>query len=205
MPPLAPGAVPSGYWSVRPAATAREPWATRADLLLGVVVVAVLALVGVLAGWVWARVSLHGVSWLHLGPVAPARGYVLGPNAIMPGEGENFIAADARFAMIGAVLGVVAAVLVWLRAAWRGPLAALALAVGGLVGSLIADAVGRAHGGGQASGATNSVITLQLQVHARVLLLVQALVALFVYVMLTLWARRDDLGRAGRARAARAG
>ena len=117
--------LPSG----RPAA---EPWVTRGDLRFAAFVVAGLAVTGALAGLVWG-------AWSR----TATRGLVYTKTAIIPDQTEGFISSDGRFAVITAVIGLVAAVIVWRWRGARGPFTAAALAGGCALGAFITDLVGR--------------------------------------------------------------
>jgi hypothetical protein len=162
----------------------REAMVTRADVVLAVLTVVVLVVVGVLLGLLWAKISPHR-----------PRGYVV-QGGIIADETEAFIAGDGRFAIITALAGLVAAVALWTRPAWRGPAAIGGLVVGGVLGALATDGIGRLVGGGQASAPVGQAIdALPLQVHALSLLAIEALVAVLVYGLLVVFSNRDDLGR----------
>ncbi len=163
---------------------------TRADLVRALVIVVVLAVIGALAGLVWA-------AWSPKGP----RALILSPGVFVPDETESFVAGDGRFLAIAAVLGVAAALVVWFRRPLRGVAAALALVVGGVAGSLLMLLTGHLSGGGDGTGraiANSSQrysAQLPLTVHADGVLLVQAAVSALVFGLLVAFAVRDDLGR----------
>lgn len=167
----------------------------RADRLLQLraagLVLAVLAVLGVVLGPVWELWS----------PPGPA-GAVL-PQGIQADETEAFVAGDGRFTLIVLIVGVLAAVAAWylpaLRRA-RGPYVALALAVGGVAGAALTEYVGyliRGQGSHFAcDSATGRCIDhLPLTVHMHALLLVEAVVATLGYSLFTAFAVADDLGR----------
>ena len=164
---------------------------TRTDVVRGVVIVAVLAVVGALAGLLWA-------AWSPKGP----RAIILRPGVYVPDETESFVAGDGRFLVIAAALGLVAALVVWFRRPLRGVAAALALILGGIIGSLLMLLVGHLTGGGDGTGRSIPDSTqrysaeLPLTVHAEGVLLVQATVSALVFGLLVAFAVRDDLGRA---------
>lgn len=161
----------------------RAPWFVRRDLYAGAWIVGTLALVGVPLGLIWPAVSPR------------TAGLVLQSGAIIPDETEGFIGADGWFALLTAVAGLVAAIVVWTRRPWRGPAAVLSLAVGGVAGALVAALVGRLAGGGHAGGKPGALITLPVSVHAIGLLFLEAAVAVLVYGLLVAFTARDDLGR----------
>ena len=178
-----PAAVP-----VRPAR--RLSPAGAAQLRTGAVIVLALAVIGVVLGLVW----------LWWSPARPI-GFVIAPHAVQPDETEAFVAADGRFAALTAGVGLLAGVVVWCLRSVRGPVAALALAVGGLAGALLTETVGHAFGGGASSGKTQTVIThLPLSVHMTGLRVLEAAAAVVVYGLLVSFAASDDLGRPDRSR-----
>jgi hypothetical protein len=146
--------------------------------------VAVLAAVGALAGLIWS-------AWDN----GATRGLVYTKTAIIPDQTEGFISTDGRFVVITGVIGLVAGSVAWLLRAHRGPTVAAALVLGGLAGALLTDVVGRATGGGTDSGTVNTLIArLPLRVHAHGILVIEAILALAVYVTCAMVARPDDLG-----------
>jgi hypothetical protein len=111
-------------------------------------------------------------------------------------ETEQWVAADGRFAVIAAVLGVAFALLAWRVRRVRGALPVLALTVGGIVGGLLTELVGRVLKGGASGGPVNTRHAhLNLVVHMHGLLFLEALVAVLVYAVLVAFAAQDDLGR----------
>ena len=165
-----------------------DRWATREDLRAGAVIVVVLAAVGAALGplWVW---------WSPSGPL----GLVVAPHAIQVDENESFVAVDGRFAVLTAIVGVLAGLVVWFLRSARGPVAAAALAAGGFAGALCTEGVGRLIDNGTDSAPVNTVIRhLPLAVHATALRLLEPLLALLVYSVFTAFAADDELGRAHR-------
>ena len=161
-----------------------DPWATRSDLRSAAVIVVVLAVAGALLGLIWQDISPR------------TKGFVYLPNAIIPQENESLIAADGRFVLLTAAVGAVVAMAAWLHRPSRGPVVAVALAAGGLLGALLTEVVGQATGGGESGGSLNATITMQVSVHARGLLFVEAALALLIYEICAVFSKRDDLGRA---------
>lgn len=184
---------PPGGWAppapetlVQPAAPAdatRVPWVTRREVRAALIVIGVLAVVGVLAGLVW-------LWW------SPSRGIALalGPHSLIPDETENFIAADGRYAVVTAVVGLVAAILCWRWKSVRGPVMAVGLTVGAGVGAGLTALVGRLFGGGVSGAASQKIITPHLELRALGLLALEAAVALLVYGLSVTVSARDDLG-----------
>ncbi|HKC29502.1 MAG TPA: hypothetical protein VKB75_15920 [Jatrophihabitans sp.] len=174
--------------------TAGEPMTTgvaaetRADLRIALQVVLVLAALGAALGLVWA--------W-WAGP--QQRAYVLAPGQLYPfDETERMAAADGRYLVIVAAVGLVASVaLWWWRAANRGALLLVALIVGGLAGAALTAWIGYLSGGGTYSGKRGTTIAhLPLSLHMRGLLFIEPALATMVYGLLAAFAARDDLDRA---------
>ncbi len=168
-----------------------ERWITRADVVFGGSVVVGLAVVGVPVGLIWQLIS----------PGRPAGFRYAGGPVFAFEESEAMIAADGRFVLLTAIVGLLAGGGAWLVVSRRGAITAAALALGGLAGAVVADLVGWATGGGSASAPAETLIKhLPLRVHAAPFLLIEALLALLVYLLGALFTRRDDLGRTGAAR-----
>lgn len=162
-------------------------WGDRDDLRAGAVLIVVLAAVGAALGplWIW---------WSPAGPL----GLVVAKSSVQVDETETFAAVDGRFAVLTGIVGIVAGFVVWSVRNRRGPVLAASLAVGGLVGALCTEGVGRLIDTGTDSAPVNTVIRhLPLAVHATALRLLEPLLALLVYSVLTAFAADDDLGRPG--------
>ncbi len=182
--PAAPAAEPTRTSDGR-AATLLVRWAPADELRVGLLVVVGLAVLGALLGILWQR-------WSPPGPL----GFVVAPHAVQADETEAFVAADGRFAVISLGVGLPSGLLLWLRRATRGPVAVVALAVGGLAGALLTNLVGHLLAGGRSSGPMNTLIAhLPLTVHMRGLLLLEAASAVLVYCVCAAFAPDDDLGR----------
>lgn len=167
-------------------------WGNRDDLRSGAVVIAALAAIGAALGplWIW---------WSPPGPL----GLVVAKSSIQVDETETFAAVDGRYAVLTGAVGIVAGFVVWSMRRTRGPVLAASLAVGGLVGALCTEGVGRLIDTGSDSAPVNTVIRhLPLAVHATALRLLEPLLALLVYSVLTAFAADDDLGRPDPAAAA---
>ncbi len=165
----------------------------RRDLRVAAVLAALLAVFGIPLGLLW------GI-WSPPGPEAR----ILRPGVFIPGETEAFVAADGRYLVITAAVGLVAGLVAWRLTTHRGPLVLLGLVVGGLVGSLLMELFGHLIGGGSFTGktfhyedGTSRVYTAQLPVslHVHGLLFAQSTVAVLVYGLFVAFAVRDDLGR----------
>jgi Protein of unknown function (DUF2567) len=151
----------------------------------GAVLVAALAVIGLPLGLIWQAISPHSV------------GYVAAAHTVIPDQSEAFIAADARFVLLTGAVGLAAGVIVWSRAAWRGPAMMTALAVGGLAGALVAAWVGQTVGGGHSMGPVQTLVRLPIAVRAHGLLFVEALAAVALCCLFAAFAKRDDLRRRG--------
>jgi hypothetical protein len=161
--------------------------ATLGDVRVAVVLTLVLAVVGAVLGLVWSVWS---------GP--QQRAFVLAPGKLEPfDEVETMAGADARYLVLVAATGLLAAVLAWvLRAGNRGPLVTLALGVGGLAGAALTWWIGYLTGGGTYDGAAGTLIRhLPLTLHMHGLLFVEPALATLVYGLFVAFAVRDDLGR----------
>lgn len=172
-----------------PVAPAPEPATpgTRADLRIGAIMVAALAVVGVVLGPIWSAWS---------GP--QQRAYVIGPERLYPfDEVETMAAADGRYLLLTGVVGLAAGGLAWFRLRdHRGPVIVLALVAGGLAGAALTWGVGHLTGGGTYSGRKGTTIAhLPLTLHMHGLLFLEAGLAALVYGLFTAFAARDDLGR----------
>lgn len=163
--------------------TPRPAW--RDDpLRMALTIVAVLVLLGVLLGLVWAW-------WSPAGPP----GVELKAGTVQIDESETFAAGDGRFAVLTGGLGLVAALAVWFARSVRGPLVALGLVVGGLLGAWLTATVGHLAGGGTNHGPANTEIPhLPLNVHLTGMILLEAALAALLYSVLAAFAVSDDLG-----------
>jgi hypothetical protein len=154
-------------------------------------VIAALAVVGALLGFVWQ-------AWAPPGPA----GAVL-PKGIQADETEAFVSGDGKFALIVLIVGLIAGTAAFLAPALRrarGPYVALGLAVGGFVGAALTEWVGYlVRGSGKSFACTASsghcIDHLPLTVHMHALLLVEAILAVLVYSLFVAFAVDDDLGR----------
>jgi uncharacterized membrane protein YedE/YeeE len=159
---------------------------TRADLRFAALVALGLAVLGAVLGLIW-------MAW---SPAQP-RAFVYAPGkSFTYEESEAWVATDGRFLVLTGSLGLVAAVLAWLRVRNRGPLVLLALIVGGLGGAYLARYVGYLTGGGNYTGKLDTIIThLPVSLHIPGLVFVEPAIAALVYGMLVAFATHDDLGR----------
>jgi hypothetical protein len=159
---------------------------TRADLRIAGVLAVGLAVLGAVLGFVWS-------AWSG----AQQRAYVIAAGQLYPfDEVETRAAADGRYLVIVAAVGLLAGLLTWLlRSANRGPLVLLGLEIGALGGAALTWWVGYLSGGGTDVGKTNTIIAhLPLSLHMHGLLFVEPAVAALVYGLFVAFAARDDLG-----------
>lgn len=178
-----------------PAAPEYDAARERTDQLrAGGVIVAVLAVIGALLGPVWEL-------WSPPGPAG-----VILPAGIQADESEAWVAADGRFALITAIVGLIAGLLAWylprLRRV-RGPYVVLALAVGGFAGAGLTALVGwalRGDGKHFTCGSATCINHLPLTVQMRGLWFLEPFLAVLVYGLFVAFAVADDLGRPDRPR-----
>ncbi|WP_052069290.1 hypothetical protein [Streptacidiphilus albus] len=105
----------------------------RTDLLLGLALIAGSAVLGLLMGLLWERVAPKVPLYADTSDI-----YLSDP------EGEQAITADAYFAIIGAVIGLLLAALAYWRTRARdvGVGVPVGLALGGLLGGYLAMRLG---------------------------------------------------------------
>ena len=161
----------------------------RRQLKAAGVLVAVLAVVGALLGLVWE-------AWSPPGPA----GAVL-PAGIQADETEQWVAGDARYALMMIILGLVAGFVAWYLPALRrvrGPYVAAGVALGCLAAAGLTDLVGwavRGDGSTYPCGVGHCIDHLPLTVHMHGLWFAGPFVATLVYGLFVAFAVADDLGR----------
>lgn len=160
-----------------------ESWAGPGDVRAAALLAGGLIVVGILAGVFWSAISPH------------AQGVVVSSTQVIPLEQENWIAADGRFALITAVIGLIAGVAAWFWRGRRGPVLAAGLAIGAGIGALLTALVGYWLSSGHESGAVNTEIRLKVLVHAHGLIALEAVLAVGAYLIGVLFCGPDDLGR----------
>jgi hypothetical protein len=161
---------------------------TLVDLRVAAVLVVALAVLGAALGPLWS-------AWSG----SQQRAYVIGPGQLYPyDEVETMAAADGRYLLIVAVVGLGAAMFGWwARAASRGPLVLLALGVGGLAGAALTWSIGYLTGGGTYDGKAGTTIShLPVTLHMHGLVFVEPAIATLLYGLFVAFAARDDLNRA---------
>ncbi len=162
----------------------REPWITRPERRFGLQLVGIFVVVGILLGFVW-----------RLWATTATAGLVIAPNTVIPDETEGFISSDGRFVLLTVPVGLLVGIFAWTRRPTRGPVVVAALGIGGIVAALVTDVIGELVGGGAGTGKVGTDLPrLQLFVHASGLLALEALAAVGVYFLATMFASSDDLG-----------
>lgn len=168
------------------AARAREE--RQAQLIAAASVVLVLAVLGAALGVVWDLVS----------PDMPP-GIISPPGIQIDDTSEALAATDGWFALITALVGLLAGIGAWYLRRVRGPYVAIGLAVGGLLGAMLTHLVGhllRGTGAYQvANGGTVFLTHVPLNVQMRGLWFIEPALATLVYSLLVAFAAADDLGR----------
>jgi hypothetical protein len=161
----------------------------RADLVPALRLTAVLVLAGIPTGLLW---------WL----VAPREDYrVLADGAVEAlgdTSSELFAADDAVFVLILGGLGLLAGIGGWLLRRQRGVTLLAALAVGTGLAGVLAWQLGELLGPGPTADDLTDVgatVTTRLELASMPALAVAPFVAVLVYVVATLLAAGEDLGR----------
>ncbi|MGY1743293.1 MULTISPECIES: LPXTG cell wall anchor domain-containing protein [unclassified Blastococcus] len=171
----------------------------RADVLPALRLTAVLVLTGIPAGLLW---------WL----LAPREDYRVladgGVAALGDTSAELFAADDAVFVLVMAGLGLLAGLAGWLLRRRRGVALLAALAAGTGLAGVLAWQLGELLGPGPTREQLTDVgatVTTRLELASLpAALMVAPFVAVLVYVVATLLAAGDDLGRTPPAPDARA-
>lgn len=111
----------------------RRSWyeLSRADLQAILILVLLLALAGLLIGFIWEQAAPR----LYF-TVVRQGGSLVGLQDFP--ESEAKIAADSWFGLLTAGWGIVSAALLWTRRSLRGPVLLIALALASLLGAVIA-------------------------------------------------------------------
>lgn len=178
--PGAPEAAPARrtWWAeFRP-----EPGEPR-DLVLLVVALAIAGLIG---GLVWSL-------------LAPAERYEVVEDGVrgVEAESEALVGADLVFVAVIGVIGLIAAVVLWFRPRWRGPLTSVGLVVGLVACGLVAwqfGAILRPSPPPDELETVGQIVEGPLDLRAWIALLVPPVLALLVQVICAVLAPRDDLG-----------
>lgn len=164
----------------------------RGDLPAAVLTVVVLAVLGLGVGllWVWLAPRAQFT-------VTSADGglQVVGGGLVDP---ELFMADDGVYVLLMAGLGLVAGLVVWLRASRRGVVALVGVALGMLAASVTAWQVGALLGKPPTAdqlSTVGTVVTTALDLNMLAALAVGPFAAVLVQVVAAVLAHRDDLGR----------
>jgi LPXTG-motif cell wall-anchored protein len=161
----------------------------RADLVPALRLTAVLVLAGIPAGLLW---------WL----LAPREDYrVLADGqveALGKTSSELFAADDGVFVLVMAGLGLLAGIAGWLMRRRRGVTVLAALAVGTGLAGVLAWQLGELLGPGPTAddlADVGATVTTRLELASMAALAVAPFLAVLVYVVATLLAAGEDLGR----------
>jgi hypothetical protein len=176
-----------------PARSARDE--TLADVRAATALAVGLLIIGALLGLAWSAWS----------PVRPAALILKGGQIEVLAENESLVAADGRYLVIIAAVGVLATLFAWFGLArHRGATLMLGLAVGTMGGAALTELIGRVSGGGSFHGRPallsdgsrqNVTVHLPLSLHIPWLVVLETVIAALVYGLLVAFAARDDLGR----------
>jgi hypothetical protein len=175
-------------WERPPALPFRAAFGVR-DLRAAGVVALGAAVLGVPVGAIWAALAPHSSVTVTI------EGAVIADH-----RQEAFIGADATFAGIAVVTGLLLGIAAYLWRRRRGPWMAIGLAVGGIAGSLVAWWVGHRFGLSDyraliAQEPGGPPFDRPVDLDATGALFLQPLVAVIVYVLAAGWSRFADLGR----------
>jgi hypothetical protein len=167
---------------------ARSRYERRTQLTAAALVALALAGLGAALGVLWDLIS----------PDSPP-GIISPPGIQVDDVHEAFAGADGRFALITALVGLLAGIAAWYLRRMRGPYVAIGLAVGGLFGAMLTHLIGhvlRGTGSYQySSGGTAFLTHLPLNVQMKGLWFLEPALATLVYSLLVAFAAADDLGR----------
>ena len=175
-------------------ATTRTPdRAFRRRLLIGGgVIVAILAIVGVVQGVLWAWVA----------PGEQVKVYADGSYGALPTADFHPFVDLALFVLSGIVIGLIAGAAVWQARSIRGVGALLVVVVGSAIGAALAYWIGLAMVTGvdpATVGATGKeqIVVQAPRLSTPLVILAQPALAAAVYTFLAAWNGRPDLGRTG--------
>ncbi|MCP2169505.1 DUF2567 domain-containing protein [Goodfellowiella coeruleoviolacea] len=161
----------------------------RADLLPGLSVLAVVALLGVPLGWLWSR-------------LAPAEHVLVYQDGqLLPLTLESYHRFDdlVLYLLLGLAVGVVTGVAVWLLRRRRGPVVVLAAVLGSGLAAWLGMRTGLWLAAGHyplpASPEVGSVLAVAPRLESGWAVLTQPFGTALAYGCLAAWNGMDDLGR----------
>ncbi|MGH3747802.1 MAG: DUF2567 domain-containing protein [Micromonosporaceae bacterium] len=186
-PTLLPGPDQVWWLAAVPTATPPPQRRVRFDIVAAIVVTLALAAAGALVGPLW--------QWL-----APGVEVLMTPEGAVHANtrAETYFADDGTFLLIGAGLGVIAAIAVWMLARpCRGPVVLLGLLAGCVLCAVVAWQVGGHIGMAEfrhlvETAEPGSRFRRPATVSAFGVLLVQTFTAAFTYTLLAGWSRYPD-------------
>lgn len=160
----------------------------RADLLPALSAFSLVAALGLPLGWVWSRLAPPQQS--------TAEGTGLAPLLV---ESYHEFDALAIFMLLGSVLGVLTAVVLWMVRSRRGPV----IMIAGVLGSALAAWVGMRTGASFAAGLhpvpatvrSGQLVAVAPQVSTAWAVIAQPLAVALIYGLAASWNGFDDLGR----------
>lgn len=154
----------------------------RADVRTAATIVATLIGVGLVVGVLW---------WW----VAPQPAYRVAEDGLyfVSDQPQEYVAADGWFAVLTGIVGLCAGIVVWSRCARAGLGAVAGLALGGLAGAAATAGVGLLLGRADPfAGALGTVVLGPLEIRAWGVLLVEAGLAVAVWLLLDLLVLRPE-------------
>lgn len=121
---------------VQQAAESRSGVVVRADLVPGLAVLCLVAVLGLPLGALWSW--LAPPEFVARSPLAPT------PGGVLPfvGQSEHRFDDMATFVLFGLAAGVLTGAALWLFRRWRGPVVVVAAVLGSLVAAWLAMRVG---------------------------------------------------------------
>ncbi len=121
---------------VQQAAESRSGVLVRADLVPGLAVLCLVAVLGLPLGALWSW--LAPPEFVARSPLAPT------PGGVLPfvGQSEHRFDDMATFVLFGLAAGVLTGAALWLFRRWRGPVVVVAAVLGSLVAAWLAMRVG---------------------------------------------------------------
>jgi hypothetical protein len=162
----------------------------RADLLAGLVVVALVGVLGVPLGWIWSQLA----PGQRMRVIAADREPVP-----LPLESWHRFEDLAVFLLLGLAAGVLVGAVMWLLRERRGPVLMLAAIAGSVLAGWLAMRLGVAFGqlrfAVPARPAVGAVLERAPVLESGWGVLAQPLAVALVYGFLAAWNGHDDLGR----------